>query len=126
MDGELDSDLDDDLDLDIDIEGDDGDEGDGDGDGGDGEGEGPDPNRVEGALTRDVLAYLAGSIVDDPGSVVIEGEQRGTRLSLRLHVAPDDMGRIIGRRGRTAQAIRTVVRAVGAREGVDAEVDIVD
>ena len=84
-------------------------------------------NRVVGALPRAVLEYLAKSIVDDEESVVVEAEEsRGGGLTLRLHVAPDDMGRVIGRRGRVAQAIRTVVRAAGAREGVDAEVDIVD
>ncbi|MDQ6910952.1 MAG: KH domain-containing protein [Actinomycetota bacterium] len=75
-----------------------------------------------------MLEYLARSIVDDPDAVVVEAEEgrgRGS-VSLRLHVAPDDMGRVIGRRGRVAQAIRTVVRAAGAREGVEADVDIVD
>jgi predicted RNA-binding protein YlqC (UPF0109 family) len=83
-------------------------------------------NRVVGALPRAVLEYLAKSIVDDEESVVVEVEETRGGLMLRLHVAPDDMGRVIGRRGRVAQAIRTVVRAAGAREGVDAEVDIVD
>jgi len=85
-----------------------------------------DGNRVVGAVPRAVLEYLAKSIVDDPDSVVVEVEQGRGGLSLRLHVAPSDMGRVIGRRGRVAQAIRTVVRAAGAKEGVDAEVDIVD
>jgi predicted RNA-binding protein YlqC (UPF0109 family) len=88
--------------------------------------DGPDGNRVAGALPRAVLDYLARAIVDDPESIVIETEERGRRVTLRLHVAPDDMGRVIGRRGRVAQAIRTLVRAAGARDGVDAEVDIVD
>ncbi|MDQ4097083.1 MAG: KH domain-containing protein [Actinomycetota bacterium] len=87
---------------------------------------GPDPNRVVGALPRQVLEYLARSIVDDPDSVLVEIEDGRRGLILRLHVAPGDMGRIIGRRGRVAQAIRTVVRAAGAREGVEAIVDIVD
>ena len=87
---------------------------------------GPDGNRVEGALSRSVLEYLAKAIVDDPESVVVETEEGRRSLTLRLHVAPSDMGRIIGRRGRVAQAIRTVVRAAGAREGVEAVVDIVD
>ena len=52
-------------------------------------------------------------------------ERRGG-VMLSLHVAPDDMGKVIGRRGRVAQAIRTVVRAAGASEGVEASVDIVD
>jgi predicted RNA-binding protein YlqC (UPF0109 family) len=86
-----------------------------------------DINRVHGAMARSVLDYLAKSIVDDPEGVVIElqeGSRGGVRLS--LHVSPDDMGKVIGRRGRVAQAIRTVVRAAGAREGVEVAVDIVD
>ena len=85
-----------------------------------------DGNRVEGGRARAVLDYLARSIVDEPEAVVIEAEDGRRGTSLRLHVAPGDMGRVIGRRGRTAQAIRTVVRAAGAKDGVDAQVDIVD
>ena len=103
---ELDDDLDDDLEDDED--------------------EAADGNRLTGALSRAVLEYLARAIVDDPDSVVVEIEEGRRALTLRLHVAPGDMGRIIGRRGRVAQAIRTVVRAAGAREGVEAVVDIVD
>lgn len=84
-------------------------------------------DQVRGAMARDVLEYLAKSIVDNPEDVVIEleaGHRGGVRLSLR--VGPDDMGKVIGRRGRVAQAIRAVVRAAGAREGVEVAVDIVD
>ena len=84
-------------------------------------------NRVVGGLARNVLEYMARQIVDEPDAVVIELDETGrNRVDLRLHVAPDDMGKIIGRRGRVAQAIRTVVRAAGAREGVETTVDIVD
>jgi uncharacterized protein len=84
-------------------------------------------NRVIGAVSRNVLDYLARAIVEDPAAVMIEIEEgRRNSVNLRLHVSPDDMGRVIGRRGRVAQAIRTVVRAAGAGEGVDAQVDIVD
>ena len=84
-------------------------------------------NRIVGGMTRGVLEYMARQIVDEPDAVVIELDERGrNRVDLRLHVAPDDMGKIIGRRGRVAQAIRTVVRAAGAREGVETTVDIVD
>ena len=83
-------------------------------------------NRVVGAIPREVVDYIARQIVDDPDAVVVEADERGGRVDLRLHVAPDDMGKIIGKRGRVAQAIRTVVRAAGAREGVEASVDIVD
>jgi predicted RNA-binding protein YlqC (UPF0109 family) len=69
-----------------------------------------------------VLEYLARSIVDTPDAVNVETDGS----TLRLHVAADDMGKVIGRRGRVAQAIRTVVRAAGAREGATVNVDIVD
>lgn len=85
-----------------------------------------DGNRLEGSVPRTVLEYLAKSIVDDPDSVVVEVDEGRSTVSLRLNVSPDDMGRVIGRRGRTAQAIRTVVRAAAAREGLDVHVDIVD
>lgn len=84
-------------------------------------------NRVVGALSRNVLDYVARQIVDDPDGVVIEAVEGGAnRVDLRLHVAPEDMGKIIGRRGRVAQSIRALVRATGAREDVEASVDIVD
>ena len=88
--------------------------------------EADDGNRLVGALPRTVLEYLARSIVEDPDAVVVEVEEGRGSVNLRLHVAPSDMGRVIGRRGRVAQAIRTVVRAAGAKEGVDTDVDIVD
>jgi predicted RNA-binding protein YlqC (UPF0109 family) len=73
-----------------------------------------------------VLTYLARSMADDPDAVVIRREERRGSTVLRLHVAPTDMGRVIGRRGRTAQAIRTLVGAAGARDGIQTVVDIVD
>jgi uncharacterized protein len=73
-----------------------------------------------------VLRYLARSLSNDPDAVVIQTEERRSGVRLRLHVAPSDMGRIIGRRGRTAQAIRALVGAAGARDGVQTTVDIVD
>jgi uncharacterized protein len=83
-------------------------------------------NRVEGGSARAVLDYIARSLAGEPDAVVVETEEssRGTRF--RIHVAPGDMGRMIGRRGRVAQAIRTVVRVAGSREGVDTNVDFVD
>lgn len=83
-------------------------------------------NRVTAAMPRAVLEYLARSIVDEPDAVVVEVDESGRVAGLRLHVAPDDMGKVIGKRGRVAQAIRTLVRAAGAREGLDTSVDIVE
>jgi predicted RNA-binding protein YlqC (UPF0109 family) len=73
-----------------------------------------------------VLTYLARALSNNPDSVVIDSEERRSGFRLNLHVDPDDMGRVIGRRGRTAQAIRTLVNVAGAKDGVQASVDIVD
>lgn len=77
-------------------------------------------------IPEKVLAYIASQLVDDQEAVSIEADHEEGRVDMRLSVGPDDMGRVIGRRGRNAQAIRTVVRAAGARAGVEASVDIVD
>jgi predicted RNA-binding protein YlqC (UPF0109 family) len=84
----------------------------------------PGTSRVDRAVA--VLEYLARSMADDPDAVVVRKESRRGSTVLRLHVAPHDMGRIIGRRGRTAQAIRTLVAVAGASDGVQTLVDIVD
>ncbi len=89
-------------------------------------GEGNEISEVDGGTPLAVLTYLAKSLSNDPESVVIDTEERRGGLRLSLHVAPDDMGRVIGRRGRTAQAIRTLVNVAGAKDGVQASVDIVD
>jgi predicted RNA-binding protein YlqC (UPF0109 family) len=83
-------------------------------------------NRVSGGTPLAVVTYLVNSIASDAEAVVINTEERGDSVRFRIHVAPEDMGRVIGRRGRVAQAIRTVVAAAGARDGVQTSVDIVD
>ena len=90
------------------------------------EDEGNEVSDEDGGTALAVLTYLARSLSNDPDSVVIDTEERRGGLRLNLHVAPDDMGRVIGRRGRTAQAIRTLVNVAGAKDGVQASVDIVD
>ncbi len=74
---------------------------------------------------KEVLEYIAKNLVDDPDAVEIEVVESGDSMTFRLTVAPDDMGKIIGRRGRTARAIRDVMRAAGTRAGVQAMVEIV-
>lgn len=83
-------------------------------------------NRVSGGTPLAVVTYLVNSIASDAEAVVINTEERGDSVRFRIRVAPEDMGRVIGRRGRVAQAIRTVVAAAGARDGVQTSVDIVD
>lgn len=89
-------------------------------------GEETDGNLAEGGRAKAVLEHVASSIVDDKDAVSVECRQVRGQLRLYLHVAPSDMGRMIGRRGRTAHALRTLVRAAAATEGRDAFVEIVD
>jgi len=65
----------------------------------------------------ELLAFLARELVDDPGSVRVDSEDREGALVLRLHVAPDDVGKVIGRGGRIVRALRTIMRATAVREG---------
>jgi uncharacterized protein len=65
----------------------------------------------------ELLAYLARGLVDDPGAVHVESEERDGALVLVLRVAPEDVGKVIGRGGRIVRALRTVVRASSARDG---------
>jgi uncharacterized protein len=78
-------------------------------------------------IPRQLLEYLAEGLVDDPDAVSVEQfeEDDGT-IVLELCVAADDYGRVIGRGGRTAHALRTVVKAAAAGEGCHVLVDIVD
>jgi uncharacterized protein len=64
----------------------------------------------------ELLTYLAQRLVDDPEAVRVEEEERDDTLVLRLHVAKEDVGKVIGRQGRIARALRAIVRAGGARE----------
>ena len=78
------------------------------------------------ATATSVLSYIAEALADDPSAVSVDVDERQGKVILSLRVGPGDMGRIIGRRGRTAQAIRVLVGAAGARDGVTTSVDIVD
>jgi len=74
--------------------------------------------------TKDVLEYVARSLVEDPEAVEVDevADDRGAILHLR--VADDDVGKVIGKGGRTARAIRSVVRAAAIREGTHVMVEI--
>ena len=73
-----------------------------------------------------VLLHVVRSIVDDADAVRVDAVEGRNRLKLEVKVGPGDLGRVIGRRGRTAQSIRTVVRAAATRDGVEVDVDFVD
>ncbi|HEX8076103.1 MAG TPA: KH domain-containing protein [Thermoleophilaceae bacterium] len=76
---------------------------------------------------KDLIEYLARSLVDHPDEVVVESyeEDDGT-VVYELHLNEDDVGKVIGRSGRTVNALRTVVRAAAVREGRRVLVDVVD
>jgi predicted RNA-binding protein YlqC (UPF0109 family) len=63
----------------------------------------------------ELLEWIARRLVDEPDSVRVEREERDDAIVFRLHVAPDDVGKVIGRQGRMARALRSIVRAAGAR-----------
>ena len=73
-----------------------------------------------------VLLHVVRSIVDEADAVRVDSEMSKGRVKLEVKVGPGDLGRVIGRRGRTAQSIRTVVRAAASRDGVEVDVDFVD
>ena len=63
----------------------------------------------------ELLEWIARRLVDEPDAVRVETEEREDAVVFRLHVAPDDVGKVIGRQGRMARALRSIVRAAGAR-----------
>jgi predicted RNA-binding protein YlqC (UPF0109 family) len=71
-----------------------------------------------------LVHFLAANLVDDPEGVVVEAEQRGQTVSLTLRVPEDELGKVIGRQGRIARAIRTVLTIAGSRYNVRASLDI--
>ena len=77
-------------------------------------------------MLADALEHLVRGIVDHPDEVRVSSRpmRRGELLEVRVH--PEDLGRVIGRRGRTAQSIRTVVRAAAVNDDVEVDVDFVD
>ncbi|MGH2723314.1 MAG: KH domain-containing protein [Actinomycetota bacterium] len=75
---------------------------------------------------KEVLEYIARALVDDPDAVEVTTVEGERSLILQLRVAPDDMGKVIGKRGRIARAIRSLVRAAGSRQGISTMVEIVE
>ncbi len=81
----------------------------------------------EGAPTAQaVLEYVVKSLVQDEGAVEVGVDDSKRTLQLEVRVGPDDMGRVIGRRGRVANAIRTLTRAAAARDGVEVDIEFLD
>ena len=73
-----------------------------------------------------VLEHIVKSIVDDPSTVEVEEVEEDGRLRLDVRVGPGELGRVIGRRGRTASSIRTVTRAAASKDGVELDIEFLD
>lgn len=75
---------------------------------------------------KELIEYIAMSIVEDPTQVVVRESRHGSNARLRLHVAKEDMGRVIGKQGRVANAMRVLLNVAAAQEGRRATLDIED
>lgn len=73
---------------------------------------------------KDLIEFVAKSIVEDPTQVEVEEEESRGRVRLTLMVADEDMGRVIGRKGRVANAMRSLLRVAASRKGTKASLDI--
>jgi predicted RNA-binding protein YlqC (UPF0109 family) len=73
---------------------------------------------------KELVEYIARQLVDDPAAVNVDEFRQGDRLVLRLRVADDDMGRVIGKQGRIAQAMRSLLKVATAEQHVYATLEI--
>ena len=74
---------------------------------------------------KELVEVIAKALVDNPEEVVVTEKGEGRNITVELHVAADDMGKVIGKQGRIAKAIRSVVKAAAAKEDKRVVVDIV-
>ncbi len=75
---------------------------------------------------ENLLVFLARSLVDEPERVEVSATETDSRVDLELRVAPEDMGKVIGRQGRTVKAIRTVLKAASVKVGKRVNVEVAD
>lgn len=75
---------------------------------------------------KELVEYIARSLVDDPTEVSVREVRRGNLLVLELQVAQEDMGRVIGKKGRVANAIRTLLEIAAARSGQRVRLEVVE
>ena len=71
---------------------------------------------------KELVEVIAKALVDNPGEVVVTEKKEGKNIVIELHVAQSDMGKVIGKQGRIAKAIRAVVKAASVKEHVDVEI----
>ena len=75
---------------------------------------------------KELIEYIARSLVDDPSQVEVTFDRGGSRTRIELRVAKEDMGRVIGKGGRVANSMRVLLRVAAAREGKQATLDVVE
>ena len=75
---------------------------------------------------KEMLTYIVGNLVEKPEEIQVNVLENGSSITLQLRVAAEDMGRVIGRQGRIAKEIRTLIRAIGLRDDKRVMVDILD
>ena len=75
---------------------------------------------------KELIEYIAKSLVDDPAAVQVAEIEGASSVILELRVAPEDMGRVIGRGGKVANAMRTLLRVVAAKQGKRASLEIIE
>ena len=75
---------------------------------------------------KSLTEYIAKSLVDHPDDVTVDEIRHGNRVTLELCVAKDDMGRVIGKGGRVANAIRTLLRVAAERDGSQVTLDVLE
>jgi len=81
---------------------------------------------MKGENLQELVEFVAQSLVDQPTKVEVNKYQRGNSVQLELHVAPPDMGRVIGKSGRVANAVRTLLKVAAARDGNRVNLDIAE
>ena len=74
---------------------------------------------------KELVEIIAKALVDNPDEVVVTEKEDGNNVTIELHVAPDDMGKVIGKQGRIAKAIRSVVKAASSKENKRVDVEII-
>ena len=74
---------------------------------------------------KELVEVIAKALVDNPDEVVVTQKGDGRNITIELHVAPSDMGKVIGKQGRIAKAIRTVVKAASSKDNTRVDVEIV-
>ncbi len=81
---------------------------------------------IGGAALKELLTYIAKNLVDSPDEVTVTEREDGDKTVFELRVAPDDMGKVIGRHGKIAKEIRVLMRSVAQRQDRKISVDIMD